>query len=69
MLVLYASDPNLPLVDFNDQLSSFIITGGSWTFYEHPNYRGRRSSYSGEGDYTSPPSGIGHDRVSSIRKN
>ena len=65
MLVLNASDPNLPLVDFNDQLSSFIITGGSWTLYEHADYTGTSITY-GPGEYTGPPSGIGHDKVSSI---
>ena len=67
MLVLYASDPNLPLIEFNDQLSSFIITGGRWTFYEHTDYSGRSSTY-GPGEYTGPPSDIGHDRVSAVQK-
>ena len=68
MLVLYASDSNLSLVDFNDQLSSFIITGGRWTFCEHTGYRGTSSTY-GPGEYTGPPSGIGNDRVSSVKRN
>jgi hypothetical protein len=69
MLVLYASDPDLrSMTDFNDQLSSFIITGGRWTFYDHTDYSGRSSTH-GPGEYTGPPSGIGHDRVSSVLKN
>ena len=68
MLVLYASDPNLPLIDFNDQVSSFIITGGSWTFYEHTDYGGSYCTFE-VGDYTGPPHCIGHDVVSSVRKN
>ena len=69
MLVLYASDPDLrSMTDFNDQLSSFIITGGHWTFYEHTDYHGRSSTF-GPGDYTGAPSGLGHDQVSSVYKN
>lgn len=35
MLVLSGSNSNLPAIDLNNQLSSFIITGGHWTLFEH----------------------------------
>ena len=33
----------VPRIDFNDQLSNFIITGGRWTLYEHVNYHWQES--------------------------
>ena len=69
MLVLYGSNSNLPAIDFNDQLSSFIITGGQWTLYEHTNYQGKKVTL-GPGKYTSPTalSGAGgNDKISSIK--
>ena len=66
MLVLYNSHYNLPAIDFNDQLSSFIVTGGSWRLYQHSQYSGSRATY-GPGDYASQPA-IGNDQLSSVRK-
>ncbi len=69
MLVLYGSDPDLrSMSELNDQLSSFIITGGRWTLYEDTHYHGRRATF-GPGDYKDvPPSKLGNDRVSSVHK-
>ena len=67
MLVLYGSHSNLPAIDFNDHLSSFIITGGRWTLYQHTVYHGSSATY-GTGDYATLPSGIGNDQLSSVRK-
>ena len=70
MLVLYASNSNLPAIDFNDQLSSFIITGGRWALYEHTKYQGK-SVVLGPGMYTSASTALGgaggNDRISSIK--
>ena len=69
MLVLYGSNSDLPVIDFNDKLSSFIIIGGHWTLYEHTKYQGRSVSL-GPGKYTSPTalSGAGgNDKISSIK--
>ena len=69
MLVLYGSNPNLPAIDFNDQLSSFIITGGRWTLYEHTGHQGKSVTL-GPGQYTSASAlgGAGdNDQISSIK--
>lgn len=67
MLVLYGSEPNFPFVNFGDHVSSVIVTGGTWTLYEHSNYQGR-SSRLGPGEYSNiHSSGVGGDSVSSVR--
>ncbi len=40
MVVLYSSHQELPFLDFNDKISSVIVTGGTWTVYEHTVYHG-----------------------------
>ena len=69
MLVLYGSNDNLPAIDFNDQLSSFIITGGCWTLYEHTKYQGRHATF-GPGQFSIASLGAsgGNDAISSVRK-
>ena len=66
MLVLYGSHHNLPAIDFNDQLSSFIVTGGNWRLYQHTWYGGNSAMYR-PGEYASRP-GIGNDQLSSVMK-
>ncbi len=67
MLVLYGSSPYLRLLDFNDRVSSVIITGGSWTLYEHRDYNGRTTTLSA-GDYPNIHTlHIGGDTVTSVR--
>lgn len=71
MLVLYDSETDLPFENFNDQVSSIIVTGGSWTLFEHTDFQGASSTVT-KGDYTSLHDSrlsIGGDRVSSVRKN
>ena len=77
MLVLEGTTNNLPAIDFNDQLSSFIITGGSWTIFEHINCKGKHATV-GPGQYSSAPSLLdntcrnkitANDKISSVRKN
>lgn len=67
MLTLYSSNTHLPSLDFGDHVSSIIITGGTWTVYEHSNYGGR-SSRLAPGEYPSIRSfRIGEDAISSVR--
>ena len=72
MVVLYKSNSDLSALDFNDQLSSFIITGGEWTIYEHINFQGE-SATSGpvKYRYTSTGGALGkagvNDFISSIK--
>ena len=68
MLTLYGSHTNLPAIDFNDQLSSFIITGGTWTLYEHTNYQGKHVTL-GVGQYSASALGGagGNDKISSVK--
>ncbi len=40
ILVLYGSASNLPDYNFNDIVSSAIVTGGTWELYEHSDYTG-----------------------------
>ena len=67
MLVLYGSHSNLPSIDFNDHLSSFIVTGGRWTLYQHSQYGGNSATYTA-GEYATMPSNFGNDQLSSVKK-
>ena len=40
MTVLYRSANHFPSLEFDDEVGSAIITGGTWRLYEHSNYRG-----------------------------
>ena len=69
MLVLYGSNSNLLAINFDNQLSSLIITGGHWALYEHSSYRGK-SVILGPGKYTSASAlggAGGNDKISSIK--
>ena len=67
MLVLYETTRYFPNLEFNDQLSSFIITGGRWTLYQHGDYLGTSATY-GPGDYPTLPSDVRDNHISSVRK-
>ena len=67
MLVLYNSIRYLHYHDFEDHVSSIIVTGGSWNIYDQRQYTGAYSRL-GRGDYPDVPH-FGHDKISSIRKN
>ena len=69
-LALSNSETSLVSRDFNDQISSFIITGGSWTLYRHTNFNGQSATF-GPGKYTISDLGGagGNDQVSSVRRN
>ena len=68
MQVLYSSHPDLALTNFDNMVSSFIITGGTWELYSEANYRGSRVTL-GQGHYPTPyflrP--IANDDLTSIR--
>ena len=71
MVVLDDSIDDLSSIDFNDATNSFIITGGSWTLFEHPGYAGRGETFS-VGDYPNAAITLSHvggyGVVSSVRK-
>ena len=53
MQVLYSSNPNLALTNFDNRASSFIITGGVWELYSEANYTGSMVTF-GQGRYPIP---------------
>ena len=68
MVVLTASNDHLPSIEFDDTMSSIIVTGGMWKIFEHPGYRGNPVTLS-VGDYPNihkshPLKG---DTISSVR--
>jgi Beta/Gamma crystallin len=69
---LYGSEPNLAAPDdnqFNDLVSSFVITSGSWQFFTHVNFTGPASNVFGPGRYNWVENvGIPNDSVSSVRR-
>ena len=68
MQVIYSSNPNLALTNFDNMASSFIITGGTWELYSEANYYGSRVTL-GQGHYPTAyflrP--IANDDLTSIR--
>ena len=68
MQVIYSSNPNLALTNFDNMVSSFIITGGTWELYSEANYYGSRVTL-GQGHYPTAyflrP--IANDNLTSIR--
>ena len=69
MVVLYESDPHLPSIDFDDDVSSFIVTGGEWTLYQESGYKGKGFTVSGAKKYPTMPGKVGNNRISSVKKN
>ena len=53
MQVTYSSIPNLALTNFDNVVSSFIITGGMWELYSGANYTGSMVTL-GQGLYPTP---------------
>ena len=68
MKVIYTSNPHLALHGFENRVSSFIITGGTWELYSGANYTGSNVTY-GQGLYPAPfflrP--IANDDLTSVR--
>ena len=70
IVVLYDSESSLPSLDFNDVLSSFIITGGTWTLYPGTSYQGDPDTL-GTGQYSTSSSLVdagGNNKISSVKK-
>jgi hypothetical protein len=69
---LYGSEANLASPDdnfFNDKISSFVITSGSWQFYRDVNFTGPASVVFAPGRYNWVESvGINNDSISSVRR-
>ena len=66
MMVLYESDNHFKALDFNDEVHSVIITGGTWKLYEHSNYQGEHTQLSA-GHYPNLQTfTIGNDEISSV---
>ena len=53
MQVIYSSSPHLAFTNFDDRVSSFIITGGTWELFSGANYTGSMVTH-GQGLYPSP---------------
>ena len=51
--VIFSSNPNLALANFDNRVSSFIITGGVWELYSRENYTGSMVTH-GQGRYPTP---------------
>ena len=69
MLTLYDSEPSMPFHEFDNKVSSVIVTGGSWTLYEQTEYTGRSSNVT-VGQYPMLQKlRIGQDTVSSVARN
>ena len=68
MQVISSSSSNLALSNFNDDTSSFIITGGTWELYSGANYVGSTLTL-GQGLYRSPSflRPIANDDLTSVR--
>ena len=68
MMVLEDSNPDLPDVDFDKQISSVIVTGGNWILYAEIQYVGARVSV-GKGRYSNVDDlDIGMNTISSVKK-
>lgn len=69
---LYGSESNLAASDdnfFNDKISSFVITSGSWQFFRDVNFTGPASNVFGVGRFGWVENvGIPNDSISSIRR-
>ena len=67
-LVLNSSRANLAMAGFDNEVSSAIITGGTWQLYHDVNYQGQ-SAVLGVGNYVDfrNPLGVSNDAVSSVR--
>ena len=53
MQVIYSSSPHLAFTNFDNTVSSFIITGGVWELYSGANYTGSMVTH-GQGLYPAP---------------
>ena len=68
MQVINSSNPNLALTNFDNRVSSFVITGGVWELYSEVNYTGSNVTL-GQGHYPTPffLTPIVNDDLTSVR--
>ena len=68
MQVIFSSNSNLSLINFNDAVSSLVITVGMWEFYSEANYTGSTITL-GQGLYPDADSliPIENDNLTSVR--
>lgn len=67
---LLESVPNFVSIGFNDEASSIKVEMGTWTVYEHVDYKGRSMQVTpGSYDIDKIHQGIGNDVISSVRLN
>ena len=68
MIVLSSSNPDLADVSFDDDVTSLVITGGTWQLYSRFNYQGFNVTL-GRGNYPTATSlgPIGNDGLTSVR--
>ena len=68
MQVIKSSSSNLALINFDNQASAIIITGGTWELYSQVNYAGSTLTL-GQGLYRTPSflRPIGNDGLTSVR--
>ena len=68
MRVIRSSNPNLALIDFDELVSSLVITGGVWEFYSEVNYTGSNVTL-GQGRYPNADdlTPIENDDLTSVR--
>ena len=51
--IIYSSNSNLALANFDNRVTSFIITGGTWELYSGASYTGSMVTH-GQGLYPTP---------------
>ena len=68
MQVFNSSNPNLALTNFDNRVSSFIVTGGVWELYSGANYTGSNVTL-GQGHYPTQffLTPIANDDLTSVR--
>ena len=65
MVVLKKSTPDLTSLDFYpDHALSYVVTGGRWTLYEDPNYKGKNVTCSTK---VMSEASIGFDGIKSVK--
>ena len=65
MQVINSSNPNLALINFDDTVSSLVITGGVWQLYSEVNYTGSNVTL-GQGLYADVDN-LADDDLTSVR--
>ncbi|MEZ4454090.1 MAG: beta/gamma crystallin-related protein [Nannocystaceae bacterium] len=67
MVVLGEEISNLKAIDFNDQVTSVVVVGGTWALFSDANYSGKTVKLSPGNYIDSAAVGLGNDVLSSLR--